>query len=123
MPIFALANAGVQIAGVQFSILQPVTLGIILGLVFGKPLGIISFTYLASRFGWVKKPDALSWKHIGGAGILCGVGFTMSIFISNLAFEDAGMIALAKLTIVSCSLIMGIAGVLYLRHISKKQPS
>jgi NhaA family Na+:H+ antiporter len=120
MPIFALANAGVQISGVEFSILQPVTLGIILGLVFGKPLGIIGFTYLASRFGWIKKPDTLSWKHISGAAILCGVGFTMSIFITNLAFEDAAMISLAKLTIVACSLLMGIAGVLYLRHVSKK---
>ncbi|MDD4923274.1 MAG: Na+/H+ antiporter NhaA [Dehalococcoidales bacterium] len=120
MPIFALANAGVQISGVQFSILQPVSLGIILGLVFGKPLGIIGFTYLASRFGWVKKPSSLSWKHIIGAGMLCGVGFTMSIFITNLAFEDAGMISLAKLTIVACSLLMGIAGVFYLWRACKK---
>ena len=120
MPVFALANAGVQISGVEFSILQPVTLGIIVGLVFGKPLGIIGFTYLASRFGWVKKPSSLSWKHIIGAGMLCGVGFTMSIFITNLAFEDAGMISLAKLTIVACSLLMGIAGVLYLWRACKK---
>lgn len=120
MPIFALANAGVQISGVEFSILQPVTLGIIVGLVFGKPLGIIGFTYLASRFGWVKKPDTLSWKHIIGAGLLCGVGFTMSIFITNLAFEDAAMISLAKLAIVACSLLMGIIGVLYLRRACKE---
>lgn len=120
MPIFALANAGVQISGVEFSILQPVTLGIIVGLVFGKPLGIIGFTYLASRFGWVKKPDTLSWKHIIGAGLLCGVGFTMSVFITNLAFEDAAMISLAKLAIVACSLLMGIIGVLYLRRACKE---
>lgn len=120
MPIFALANAGVQISGVEFSILQPVTLGIIVGLVFGKPLGIIGFTYLASRFGWVKKPDTLSWKHIIGAGLLCGVGFTMSIFITNLAFEDAAMISLAKLAILACSVLMGIVGVLYLRRACKE---
>lgn len=120
MPIFALANAGVQISGVEFSILQPVTLGIILGLVFGKPLGIIGFTYIASRFGWIKKPDTLSWRHIIGAGLLCGVGFTMSIFITNLAFEDAAIISLAKLTIVACSLLMGIIGVLYLRRACKE---
>jgi NhaA family Na+:H+ antiporter len=120
MPIFALANAGVQISGVQFSILQPVSLGIILGFVFGKPLGIIGITYLAARFGWVKKPESLSWKHIIGAGMLCGVGFTMSIFITNLAFEDAAMISLAKLTIVACSLLMGIAGVFYLWRVCKK---
>ncbi len=121
MPLFALANAGVQIAGISFPLIEPASLGILLGLVLGKPLGIVGATYLAHRLGWVQKPSSLSWKHIVGAGILGGVGFTMSIFITNLAFEDANMIALAKLFIVTCSLFMGIAGTLYLWRVSSRK--
>lgn len=114
IPLFAFANAGVQIAGGGFQLLSPVNLGILLGLILGKPLGIIGITYLAERLGWVQKPPSLSWKHISGAGILGGVGFTMSIFITQLAFEDAAIIASAKLIILACSLVMGIIGVMYL---------
>ena len=120
MPLFALANAGVQVSGISFPLIEPVSLGILLGLVLGKPLGIVGATYIAERLGWVHKPSSLTWKHIIGAGILGGVGFTMSIFITQLAFEDAAMIALAKLFIVTCSLVMGIAGVLYLWRVSNK---
>jgi len=118
MPLFALANAGVQISGISFPLIEPVSLGILLGLVLGKPLGIIGATYLAHRLGWAQIPPSLSWKHIIGAGILGGVGFTMSIFITHLAFDDANTIALAKLFIIICSLFLGIAGVLYLWRIS-----
>jgi len=121
MPLFALANAGVQISGISFPLIEPVSLGILLGLVLGKPLGIIGATYLAHRLGWAQKPSSLTWKHIIGAGILGGVGFTMSIFITHLAFEDANTIALVKLFIVTCSLFMGIAGMLYLWRISAKK--
>ncbi len=119
MPLFALANAGIQISGINLSLIEPVGLGITLGLVMGKPLGIIGATYICHRLGLVHKPDSLSWKHIIGAGILGGVGFTMSIFITQLAFEDAGMIALSKLFIVICSVVMGIVGVLYLWRASR----
>ncbi len=114
IPLFAFANAGVKIAGGNFQLINPVSLGILLGLTLGKPLGIISITYLTERLGWVQKPSSLSWRHIIGAGILGGVGFTMSIFITQLAFEDAAIIASAKLFIVACSLVMGIVGVTYL---------
>ncbi len=120
MPLFALANAGVQISGVSFSLFSPVSLGILLGLIVGKPLGIVGATYIAWRLGWVQKPDSLSWEHIIGAGILGGVGFTMSIFITQLAFEGPSTIALAKLSIVACSLAMGIVGVVYLLLAAKK---
>jgi NhaA family Na+:H+ antiporter len=120
MPLFALANAGIQISGISFSFLEPVSLGILLGLVLGKPLGIIGATYIAQRLGWVSKPSSLSWKHIIGAGILGGVGFTMSIFVTQLAFDDANMITLSKLIIVACSLVMGVIGVLYLWRTSRK---
>ncbi len=120
MPLFALANAGVQISGISFPLIEPVSLGILLGLVLGKPLGITGATYLAHRLGWVQLPSSLTWKHIIGAGILGGVGFTMSIFITHLAFDDANTIALAKLFIVICSLFMGIAGTVYLWRTSAK---
>ena len=120
MPLFALANAGVQISGASFTLLSPVSLGILLGLVAGKPLGIVGATYIAWRLGWVQKPASLSWQHIIGAGILGGVGFTMSIFITQLAFDDPSTIALSKLIIVVSSLVMGIVGVVYLLLAAKK---
>jgi NhaA family Na+:H+ antiporter len=121
LPLFALANAGVQISGSSISFLSPASLGIILGLMLGKPLGVIGFTYLADRLGWAKKPDNLSWKHIIGAGILAGVGFTMSIFITHLAFSEPDKIAAAKLTILVCSLAMGIIGTASLFWASQKK--
>ena len=119
MPLFALANAGVQISGISFSLLEPVSLGIMLGLVLGKPLGIIGATYITQRLGWVSKPSSLSWKHIIGAGILGGAGFTMSIFITQLAFKDAATITMSKLIIVACSLFMGVIGILFLWRVSR----
>lgn len=120
IPLFAFANAGVQLAGGGFQLLSPVSLGIVLGLTLGKPLGIIGITYLTERLGWVQKPSSLSWKHIIGAGTLGGVGFTMSIFITQLVFEDAAIIASAKLIILACSLVMGIIGVMYLRSLKRE---
>jgi NhaA family Na+:H+ antiporter len=119
MPVFALANAGIQISGINQPIFTPMTLGILLGLILGKPIGIIGATYIGYRLGWIKKPSSCTWKHIIGAGILGGVGFTMSMFITNLAFDNADTMALAKLIIVACSLIMGVAGVMYLWFISR----
>jgi NhaA family Na+:H+ antiporter len=120
IPLFALANAGVQVSGSQISFLSPANLGITLGLVIGKPTGIIAFTYLADRLGWARKPRELSWSHIVGAGILAGVGFTMSVFIAHLAFSEPTAIAAAKLTILICSLAMGILGTLSLLWASRK---
>ena len=120
IPLFAFANAGVQLAGGSFQLINPVSLGILLGLTLGKPLGIIGFTYLAERLGWVQKPSSLAWKHIIGAGILGGIGFTMSIFITQLALDDAAVITSAKFFIVVCSVVMGIIGVLYLRSIKSE---
>ena len=82
----------------------------------GKPLGIVGATYFAVRMGWAQKPVIISWKHVFGAAMLGGVGFTMSIFIAYLAFEDADLISSAKLFILASSLIMGIIGALYLLH-------
>ncbi|MDR0762839.1 MAG: Na+/H+ antiporter NhaA [Campylobacteraceae bacterium] len=112
MPVFAFANAGVTIGG-EFK-LNNVTLGIMLGLVIGKPVGIFLFTLLSEKFKVAKKPDSLSWFHILGAGFLGGIGFTMSIFIATLTFNGA-LLEEAKLTIMLSSLLATVIGVLFFK--------
>ncbi len=112
IPLFALANAGVGVFTSNLQLLTPINSGIICGLVLGKPFGIIGFSYLFDRLGLVKKPGNLSWNNLIGAGILGGVGFTMSIFITHLAFSQSHEISSAKIIILVCSLLMGILGVL-----------
>ncbi len=123
MPIFALSNAGIIInAGMMENFTEPVVIGIILGLTLGKPVGIMLFTWLASVTGLAVKPPTISWLHILGAGLLGGIGFTMSIFIANLAFTSAEMLASAKLGILAASLVAGTIGYLLLR-LSNNRPS
>ena len=114
MPVFALANAGVPLTG-SAAITHPIPLGIILGLVLGKPLGVTLFAWLAVRSGLAAKPEGVSWRHVHGAGWLGGIGFTMALFISGLAFGDPASLAQAKLGILCASLIAGIVGYLLLR--------
>ena len=111
MPLFALANAGVRLEGdVLASLLHPISLGIMLGLVIGKPLGVTLCAWLAVRLKLADLPYAIRWTQIIGAGALAGIGFTMSLFITGLAFEDATRISLAKIGILSASLIAGAIG-------------
>ncbi|MDR2789770.1 MAG: Na+/H+ antiporter NhaA [Campylobacteraceae bacterium] len=114
MPLFAFANAGVTIGG-EFA-LNSVALGIMAGLIAGKPAGIFLFTFLSEKFGMAKKPDSLSWLHILGAGFLGGIGFTMSIFIATLTFEGA-LLEEVKLTIMISSLIATIIGALFFKFV------
>ena len=117
MPIFALANAGIPFIGSLIdTILNPVGMGIILGLVFGKQIGIMLFSWLVIRLGIADLPEGVTWRHIWGASWLAGIGFTMALFIDNLAFED-NLVALntAKVAILVASLIAGIVGYLILR--------
>ena len=114
MPIFAFFNAGITLSSVTLSIFHPVSLGIILGLSIGKPLGIFGTVYFADRFGFAKKPDSLGWMDIFGASILGGVGFTMSIFVSDIAFGNPDLINLAKLSIILSSIISGVLGAIWL---------
>jgi len=117
LPLFALANAGVQIgSGNIFDILgNPVGLGIILGLVVGKQVGITLLSFLAVKLGLANLPTGVSWKHIYGASWLTGIGFTMSIFISALAFTgDPAMLDSAKLAVLTASMIAGAGGYLFL---------
>jgi Na+:H+ antiporter, NhaA family len=111
LPLFALANAGISLGGeAAGGILDPVSLGIIFGLVLGKPLGITLFAWGAVRIGLAEKPSDISWKQLFSSSWLAGIGFTMSLFITGSAFQDPAQLASAKLGILTASIIAGIAG-------------
>jgi Na+:H+ antiporter, NhaA family len=116
LPVFALANTGIVIGADAFGTLTSTnSLGILTGLFLGKPLGIFLLTFLAVTFGISKLPLDLAWRHVLGAGMLGGIGFTMSIFITNLAFEKSyAMIDSSKMAILLASLASGIAGFIWL---------
>ena len=121
LPVFALANTAVLI-GEQWmqGLSNSNSLGIIAGLVLGKPIGVTLFCFLTVAIGVSSLPKALNWKHIFGAGILGGIGFTMSIFITNLAYTgNAAMIDASKMAILLASLLAGGLGMLWLRLASK----
>jgi Na+:H+ antiporter, NhaA family len=119
MPIFALANAGVSLdGGVVESLTHPVSLGIIVGLFAGKQLGVTLFAWLAVRSGMAVLPGELTWRHIHGASCVAGIGFTMSLFISALAFGGGHLLSLSKVSILAASLLSGLTGWLLLRIIS-----
>jgi NhaA family Na+:H+ antiporter len=116
MPLFALANAGVPLGeGIAEALTSPVALGIVAGLVLGKQLGITLLAWLAVRTGLSELPDGITWRHVYGAGWLAGIGFTMSLFISDLAFSDGSLLETAKLGILAASLIAGVVGWAILR--------
>ena len=121
MPIFALANAGVPLGGgIADALTSPVALGIVAGLVVGKQLGITLFAWLAVRSGLSELPEGIGWRHIYGAGWLAGIGFTMSLFITDLAFSEGSVVAAAKLGILVASLIAGVVGWTILRGASPR---
>jgi len=117
LPLFALANTGVIIDSIALKLLGGMnSLGIGLGLIIGKPLGIVLMCWLAVKTGLCKLPDEVRWRHVAGAGLLGGIGFTMSIFITNLAFASGPeMIASSKLAVLVASLVAGLLGLLWLR--------
>ena len=116
LPFFALANTCILFTSSwQSGVTNIVSIGIIIGLVIGKPLGIVLFSRLGALLGICKLPDGLTWRQILGAGILAGIGFTMSIFITLLAFDDKEMINNAKMAIVIASTIAGVIGLIYLK--------
>lgn len=121
VPIFALANTAIIIPSSWMEGLQStLSIGIITGLVVGKPLGILIFASLAVLFGVSKLPDGLKWKHIMGTGLLAGIGFTMSIFVALLAFKKPEDIAAAKIAIIGASVLAAVLGLLLLRVILKE---
>jgi NhaA family Na+:H+ antiporter len=111
LPLFALANAGVLISVNALQGHGSLMLAIIVGLAFGKPAGIFCAAWLAVRQGWATKPEAYTWRQLTGAGMLAGIGFTMSLFIAGQAFEDPAEFAAAKIAIFLASLIAGLLGV------------
>jgi len=124
IPIFALANAGIELSSdtIADAAASNVTLGILLGLVVGKPVGITLFTWVATRFGFAL-PDDVNWAQFTGMGLAAGIGFTVSIFVAGLAFEDHAIIDLAKIGILVASLIAAVAALLLLRYGKRAAPN
>jgi NhaA family Na+:H+ antiporter len=117
MPLFAFANAGVRILGNGLAgVAHPVSLGVILGLFIGKPLGIWFFAWMSAKTRLATPPAELSWGSIFGAGSLSGIGFTMSLFIATLAFGDGALLNMSKIGILLASLAAGVCGSMILRR-------
>ena len=122
LPVFAFFNAGIDLSGLRFDdLLAPIPLGIALGLVLGKQLGIFGIIWLAVKSGMARLPENIGWVQLYGLSVLCGIGFTMSLFISSLAFEQSGISHAMndRLGILLGSLISAVLGYLILRIFSK----
>jgi len=123
LPIFAFANAGINLSGVGMEqLLHPVPIGIALGLILGKQIGIFSICWLFIKLKITKLPNGMNWMSLYGTSALCGIGFTMSLFIGSLAFEetDVGLFFDERLGIIIGSLISGIIGYFILKASFKK---
>ena len=121
LPLFALASAGVALSTEQLklAILSPLALGVFLGLVVGKAVGIALFSFVAVRSKIAAMTEGLTWSGIVGVGILAGVGFTVALFISGLSFEDETLVATSKVAVIAASLAAGFIGYTYLRFTLK----
>jgi NhaA family Na+:H+ antiporter len=120
LPLFAIANTGIIISSADFKhMLSQNSLGIIAGLLIGKPVGIFLFSYLGVKTGLCSMFEDLKWRHIFGAGMIAAIGFTMSIFITLLAFEDQGIIKISKIAVLAASFTAAITGYLFLRFSCK----
>ena len=116
MPVFALANAGISFTTISAdALLHPVSVGIFLGLLLGKCGGVLGACWVVTRLGWASFPGDMQWKHLYGLSVLAGMGFTMSLFITTLAYESADLIAHAKMGILAASLLAGIVGYVLLK--------
>ncbi len=117
VPIFALANAGVSVStdGLDLNVFG----GVLAGLVVGKLVGVVSFTWLAVRFGVGRLPDRTTWAHIVGAGATAGIGFTVALFVAGLSFDEEDLLRSAKLGILAASVIAGFLGFALLRRAAR----
>lgn len=125
LPLFAFANAGLSFSNISLAtLLHPLPLGIIVGLFWGKQLGIFGASWLAVKFKLAKLPYQVNWWHIYGTALICGIGFTMSLFIAGLAFGEKELTSLVRLGVFIGSILSGIAGycILFL-HQQKKAAS
>ena len=122
LPVFAFANAGVSLSGLSFTdLLAPVPLGIAAGLFIGKQAGVFGCVAAAVRFGWCRLPSGVTWMHLYGVALLTGIGFTMSLFIGTLAFEDAGFAAEIRIGVIIGSLLSAALGFCVLRFLADRQ--
>jgi len=123
IPVFALANAGVTLAGLDIfnALFSPISLGIIIGLFIGKQVGIFAFSFFAVKMKFASLPGGVNWKNLYGAGVLAGIGFTMSLFIAGLAFSDPALLDLSKIGVLTGSLLSGIVGYIYLKTSPEKK--
>ncbi len=124
LPLFALANTAIVFPeDITATLNSPVSYGVLLGLIVGKPLGIFLVSYLAVKARIASLPEGIGWKHILGIGLLAGIGFTMSIFIAMLAFDTEAPQVAAKLAVLIASGVSGLGGFIYLRlQAAKRQP-
>jgi len=124
LPFFALSNTGLNFHGVNFSevAVHTVSLGIFFGLVFGKPLGVMLFSFIAVKSGMGSLPKDVRWSHILGSAMLGGIGFTMSLFIADLSFSSVAMLNYAKMAILSASVLSAIIGIAFLGFVSRISP-
>ncbi|PIE46729.1 MAG: Na+/H+ antiporter NhaA [Gammaproteobacteria bacterium] len=121
LPIFAFANAGINLTNAGISdIVHPVPMAITAGLFLGKPIGVMLFSWVGVKLGLASIPKGITWHHIFGVSLLCGIGFTMSLFIGGLAFGGIEKAFDERLGIIIGSLLSGIAGYIYLNIITKK---
>jgi NhaA family Na+:H+ antiporter len=121
MPIFAFANAGVNLEGVSLAqVLDKVTLGVLLGLFVGKQLGVFAFSMAAIKLGWADKPKHCSWVNLYAVGVLTGIGFTMSLFVGNLAFPNSPFMDEVKIGVLLGSLLSTLMGYGMLMASTKK---
>lgn len=120
VPVFALANAGVSLDLAALGrLVEPVGIGIVLGLVVGKQVGILSFAWLAVRTRIAELPDGVTWRYLHGVAALCGIGFTMAIFIGNLAFTDPAVLEQAKTAILAASFLSAVLAKMLLASASR----
>ena len=124
IPIFGFANAGVTLIGLSpADLLQPLPLGIALGLLIGKQVGIFGFAFLGVKMGLAKLPENVGWKQIHGLSLLAAIGFTMSLFIGNLAFADPALVDAVKLGVLSGSLVAALSGFFILKVVLPDTPT
>ncbi len=121
IPVFALANAGVTLSGLNIfeALFSEISLGIILGLFIGKQIGIFGFSFLAVKLKLASLPQGVNWKNLYGAGMLAGIGFTMSLFIASLAFANPELLDLSKIGVLTGSIISGVFGFIFLKISAK----
>ena len=124
VPVFAFANAGVVLQGMTLAdLFSPLTLGIALGLFLGKQIGVVALTWLVVVLGWARLPQDVTWRHIYGVACLAGIGFTMSLFIGSLSFDDPLLMNEVRMGVLSGSALSALVGYLVLRYVAAAAPA